>query len=151
MLPSGFTPIDVMSDQEIQALKDRFERSGPPPKFDAVVTAIFFTIIGSVVLSVLLVELWPEMIDRTWRGMALLAGVTVAVAGVGFWAREIRRFWFYGFLEIGIGIVISTQVAARGDPIIALVGFVGAARISLEGIARLWKLIPPDPKSSPKS
>lgn len=149
MLPStGFSYIDGMSDQQIQALKDRLERSGPrrQPKSEIVLGVLVFTGITAFVVPQLLTALLPDILDRTWRGMAVLAGATFLAASVGFWARELKRFWFYGVIEIGIGVVIATQVAAKADLIVALIGFVGAVRITLDGIARLSKLFPPAPE-----
>lgn len=83
---------------------------------------------------------WPQMRATTWIGVAVLAGGSVVVAGAAYWLREMRmpKPILYPIVEITLGVGISTQVAAHtDDPTVALVGFVGAVRLIIDGLKRL--------------
>ena len=104
---------------------------------------LLFAFSGCLAITVFgamgLIWAWPAMVARTWIGMGVLAGLVVVAAGAAFWARELKKLWIYPIVEIAAGIALATQVATSKEPIIALLGFVSAVRLTLDGTVRLLK------------
>jgi hypothetical protein len=123
-----------------EQLRARVDRHPLPPTLINLALALGASIVGIFYLAMGLVLVWPRMVDRTWIGMGVLAASVVVVAGIAFWARELKRLWIYPVIEIASGVALATQVATSKDPIIALLGFVGAVRLTLDGMVRLLKM-----------
>src|SRR5271166_3978142 len=103
---------------------------------------IFATLFASIVLAIgLLIDLawaWQQMQGKTWVGTVVLVGGAATVAGAAYWIREVKKLWLYPVFEIAAGVAISSQVAAyTTNWTIALIGFVGAVRIMIDGLKRL--------------
>ena len=130
-----------MDDETLRAhLEHRAKHPHEPtPTVVIILLTLFAAIVGTVFLAIGLVIAWPQMVARTWIGTLVLASAAVCVSAFAFWLREIKQLWLYAVLEIAAGIAIATQVATAAQPIVALIGFVGAIRIMVDGIARLRK------------
>jgi hypothetical protein len=61
---------EYMSDEQIVAAVERYRNSGPPPKSVAVITAIFVTLAGSV-LVVCLINARRQKRGRAKGGLSL--------------------------------------------------------------------------------
>lgn len=147
MLLSGFTRFDLMSDEERQAEKDRLERAGPRPKSETIVVALFFTTIAAIAVAEFSIAILPDVIGHTWRGMATLAAAAAIAGGLVFWARDYKHFWYFGVLEIAVGMATATTVVSeKASSIVIFIGFIGASRLIADGVARLWRRLPaPEP------
>jgi hypothetical protein len=104
--------------------------------------ALLGAIAVSVLLAAGLVLAWPELQHESLLGIVILGIAAGCIAAFAIWLRDIKKMWGYALGEIAAGVAIATQVAAHtNDPIVALVGFVGAVRLTMDGIARLRKFL----------
>lgn len=107
---------------------------GPEP-FVSIVLVLLGAFLFSIFLAVGLELSWPEMQQHTWLGMAILAAAAIAVSGAAYYVREYRRHWLYPLAEISAGIAIAIA-RPETKPIVALIGFVAAVRIIIDGAKR---------------
>ncbi|RUX42596.1 hypothetical protein EOA33_31485 [Mesorhizobium sp. M4A.F.Ca.ET.050.02.1.1] len=71
------------------------------------------------------------------REAALAAVVTVFIAGIAYYVREIRRWLIYPTIEVGIGVMMAIlSVKPNLPPLVNVLAVIGAVRVTIEGIKR---------------
>lgn len=130
-----------MTDDEIRVyFQHRRTTHNDPPLVVTIITGVLLVVTFPILLAVFLSWAWPEMVGHTWTGIGTLGGAAALIGAGAYWAREVREHWIYPLAEIAAGIAIATQAARPdGGPIVALIAFVAAVRIVIDGMTRFVK------------
>ena len=97
-----------------------------------------FAVFTVILAAEFTIFIWPHARAGSWIGVIALSAIALAIAATAFWMREIKKVQAYPFIEIAIGLGIATQVARHtDDPVVVLIGFVGAVRLIIEGLKRI--------------